>query len=96
MDHRVLTHSLLPLRVATASKSRLNEEINPLLPTGIGERYSQTISNLGNTTLLRRCKLTGIPIKESAELIQGALKLIHYRTLRCGPRSKNGKKPKGK
>jgi hypothetical protein len=35
----------------------LNEEIAPLLPTGIGERYSQTISNLGHAALLRRCEL---------------------------------------
>jgi hypothetical protein len=29
----------LPLRVATAGKNRLYEEITPLLPTGIGKRY---------------------------------------------------------
>jgi hypothetical protein len=28
----------LPLHVATAGKNHLNEEITPLLPTGIGER----------------------------------------------------------
>jgi hypothetical protein len=45
---------LPPLRVATAGKkNHLNEEINPLLPTGIGERYCQTISNLGHAALLR-------------------------------------------
>jgi hypothetical protein len=33
-------HFPLPLHVATASgKNNLNEEITPLLPTGIGERY---------------------------------------------------------
>ncbi len=30
---------------STAGKNPLNEEITPLLPTGIDERYSQTISN---------------------------------------------------
>ncbi len=29
----------------------------PLLPTGIAERFSQTISNLGHAALLRRCVL---------------------------------------
>ncbi len=42
------------LCVAKAGKIHLNEEITPLLPTGIGERYSQTISNLGHAALLRR------------------------------------------
>jgi hypothetical protein len=40
-----------------AGRSHLNEEITPFLPTGIGERFSQTISNLGYATLLRRCEL---------------------------------------
>jgi hypothetical protein len=40
-----------------AGRNNLNEEINPLLPTGIGEGYSQTISNLGHATLLCRCEL---------------------------------------
>jgi hypothetical protein len=35
--------SPLPLRVAKAGKNHLNEEITPILPTGIGERFSQTI-----------------------------------------------------
>jgi hypothetical protein len=38
----------------------LNEEIVPLLPTRIGEQYSQTISNLsnlGHASLLRLCEL---------------------------------------
>jgi hypothetical protein len=39
-----------------AGRNNLNEEITPLLPTGIGQRLSQTISNLG-TPLLRRCEL---------------------------------------
>jgi hypothetical protein len=54
----------------------LNEEIIPLLPTGIGERYSQTISNLGHAALLRRCETP--PINEIAELTQVALQLIQY------------------
>ncbi len=32
-------------------------KVIPLLPTGKGERYSQTLSNLGHATLLRRCEL---------------------------------------
>jgi hypothetical protein len=39
------------------TKNHLNEEITPLLPTGIGERFSQTISNLGHAALLRRCEI---------------------------------------
>jgi hypothetical protein len=35
-------------------RNHLNEEINPLLPTGIGKRFSQTISNIAHTALLRR------------------------------------------
>jgi hypothetical protein len=35
-------------RVRRAGRNHLNEEIPPLLPTGMGERYSQTISNLGH------------------------------------------------
>ena len=45
--------SPLPLRVATAGKKHLNEESTPLLLTGIGQRCSQTISNLGHEALLR-------------------------------------------
>ncbi len=40
-----------------AGKNHLNEEIAPLLPIGIGERVSKTISNLEQAALLRRCKL---------------------------------------
>jgi hypothetical protein len=47
----------LPLPVAAAGKNHLKDEITPLLPTGIGKRYSQTISNLGHGALLRRCEL---------------------------------------
>jgi hypothetical protein len=38
-------------------KNHLNEEITPLLPTGIGERFRQTISNLEHDALLRRYEL---------------------------------------
>jgi hypothetical protein len=65
------TPSPIPLRVAKAGRNILNEEITPLLPTGIGERYSQTVSNLGHAALLRRCDLP--PVNKSAELTQGAL-----------------------
>jgi hypothetical protein len=50
-----------------AGRNHLNMETTPLLPTGMSERYSQTISNLGHAALLRRCELT-----------QGALQLIQY------------------
>ncbi len=40
-----------------AGRNKLNEEITPLLPTGIGERCSQTMSNLGHASLLRLCEL---------------------------------------
>ncbi len=55
--HRAPTHSPVPLRVAKTGKNHLNEEITSLLPTGIGERCSQTISYLGHAALLRRCEL---------------------------------------
>jgi hypothetical protein len=47
----------LPLRVAKAGRTHLNEELTPLLPIGRGERYGQTISNLGHAALLCRCEL---------------------------------------
>ncbi len=54
-NHRVPTPAS-PLCVITkAGRNHLNKEITPLLSTGIGERYSQTISNLGHAALLRRC-----------------------------------------
>jgi hypothetical protein len=40
-----------------AGRNHLNEEITPLLPTGKGERFSRTISNLGHAALLRQCEL---------------------------------------
>jgi hypothetical protein len=43
-----------PLRVG---RNHLKEEIIHLLPTGIAEIYTQTISNLGHAALLRRYKL---------------------------------------
>jgi hypothetical protein len=57
-EHTQGADSLLPsstVRVAKTGKHQLYEEITPLLPTGIGERFSQTISNLGHAALLRRC-----------------------------------------
>ncbi len=39
-----------------AGRNHLNEEINPLLPTGIGERFRQTMSKLGHAALLRQCE----------------------------------------
>ncbi len=58
-EHRVPTLPPSFTRIATACKNHLNEEIIPLplLPTGIGERYCQTISDLGHAALLRRCEL---------------------------------------
>jgi hypothetical protein len=50
--HRVLTPPPPPLRGVKAGMSK----IPPLLPTRIGERYSQTISNLCHAALLRRCE----------------------------------------
>ncbi len=54
-----------------ASRNHLNEEITSLLPTRIGEQYSQTISNLGHAWISprRKCGTT---------VIQRALKLIQY------------------
>jgi hypothetical protein len=43
----------------------------------IGERFSQTISNLGHAALLRRCELP--PINENDELTQ----LIQYSETHC-------------
>ncbi len=43
--------------VGKTGRNHLNEEINPLLPTGIDERYCQTISNLEHAALLRQCEL---------------------------------------
>ncbi len=44
----------LPLRVAKGGRKNVNEEFGALLPTGIGERYSQTIPNLEHAALLFR------------------------------------------
>jgi hypothetical protein len=57
-NHRVPTPSPLSLVVAQAGRNHLKEEITPGLPTGVGERYSQTISYLGHAALLGRCELT--------------------------------------
>ncbi len=71
----------IPLRVGKAGRNHLNEDIDPLLPIRIGERYSQTISTfLRHAALQRRCELPHINEK-----------LIYYRTLRFESRylSKN-------
>ncbi len=66
---------LPPLHVAKTDRNNLNEEITPLLPTGIGQRYCQTIS-INNM----QCSCADVtpPTNESAELTQGALQLINY------------------
>jgi hypothetical protein len=48
-----------PFHNAREGKNHLNEEITPLLPARIGgqEQYSQTIPNLEQAALLRRCEL---------------------------------------
>ncbi len=61
----------LPRSAGKAGRIHLNEINFPLLPTGRGERYSQTLSNLCQAELLRRCEL--LPISESAELTQWSL-----------------------
>ncbi len=53
------------------------EEITPLLPTGIGEIFSQTISNLGHAALLRRCELP--PRNESGKGNTFYLSQVKYR-----------------
>jgi hypothetical protein len=45
--------------IGKAGKNHLNKEITPLLPTGIGERFSQTISNLGHAAGLGLVVLGG-------------------------------------
>jgi hypothetical protein len=47
----------LPQKRRKAVRNHMNWEIIPLLPTGIGERLSQTISNFEHAALLRRCEL---------------------------------------
>ena len=47
--------SPLPLSAAKAGRNHLNEQNTPLLPNGIGEQDSQTISNLSQAALLHRC-----------------------------------------
>jgi hypothetical protein len=55
--HRVPTPLPLPLCAAKARRNHFEQVNYPLLPIGIGEQYSQTISNLGHAALLRRCEL---------------------------------------
>jgi hypothetical protein len=52
-EHSVPTPSTFPLRVTKTGRNHLNEEITPLLSPRIGERFSQTISNLEHAALLR-------------------------------------------
>jgi hypothetical protein len=56
-NHSTPTPYPLPLHVAKTGRNHLNEEITPILPTGIGARFSQTISNLGHAAILSRCEL---------------------------------------
>ncbi len=55
--HRVPTPIHPSSTQGEAGRNHLNEEITPLLPIGLGEQYSQTISNLGHAALMRRCEL---------------------------------------
>ncbi len=55
-----------------AGRNYWNEEITPLLPTGIGEQFSQTICIKFNTCSALAPMWTP-PINESAELTRGAL-----------------------
>ncbi len=49
VDDKLPTPTPPPSTLGKAGRNHLNEEIiTPLLPTGIGERFSQTISNLGH------------------------------------------------
>jgi hypothetical protein len=55
VSHRVPTLTPLPSSTrGKAGRNHLNEEITPLLPAGIGERFSQTVSNLGHAALMSR------------------------------------------
>ncbi len=61
---------------ATAGRNHLNlqntpSRLHPPPPTAIGERYSQSLSNLCQAALLRWCELR--PTSENAELTQWAL-----------------------
>jgi hypothetical protein len=58
ITHRVPTPLLSSCMCSEGMyRNHLNEEITPFLPTGIGEWYSKTISNLGHAALLRQCDL---------------------------------------
>ncbi len=69
----------LPLHVATASKNHLNEGITPLLPTVLGERCSQTISNFGHVQSY--CADVNSSYKQMCWTNSWALLLIHYSEL---------------
>ncbi len=57
LHHRMPTPSPLSSTCSKAVRNHLNKEITFLLPTGRGERCSQTISNLGHAALLCRWEL---------------------------------------
>jgi hypothetical protein len=48
INHRVPTPSPHSSTAGKADRNHLNEKITPILPTGIIERFSETISNLGH------------------------------------------------
>ncbi len=56
-SHSVPTPPPLPLRLAKAGGKSFEPGNTPLLPTGIGERYGQTISNLGHVVIAPMCDL---------------------------------------
>jgi hypothetical protein len=61
--YRVPNPSHLPLRAAKTGKNHCWTRKLPHHPTGIGERFRQTISNLGHAALLRWCELPESPYK---------------------------------
>ncbi len=56
VPHRARIPSPIPLRVVKTGRNHLNEEITPLLPTGIGDRFKPNLINLGHAAPLRRCE----------------------------------------
>jgi hypothetical protein len=71
-NHRVLP--LPPLSAAKSGRNHLNVKITPS-PIGIGEQYSQTISNFVKQF---SCVDVNSPYNVNAELTQSSLKLTHY------------------
>ncbi len=74
----------LHLRVAKAGQKSFERGNYPLLPTGVGERYSQLISNLGHAALLRRCELP-LQAKGLNYCNLGDFQLIHYSGMSACP-----------